>query len=763
MRRARFALVSLLLVTAFACGGGDGGLFDDTVTGDGWAPTDTFDPDPGNVSTLPADPRTHTTGQGLTVLVYVVADNDLEPFALLDLAEMAAVGSGNGLTFVVQIDRSVDFTSDAVLNLGDFTSTKRLRVDAGVLTELDDLGEVNMGDPATLADFIAWGAQAYPADRTALVLWDHGGAWPGFGWDGSAADDHLTLAELHEAMRQGLQAAGLEQFALIGFDACLMATFEVSLVLRDVGEYLLASEETEPGHGWDYRAFQAVKADPGLSIPDLGEALLDGFAAQAAEQGTAAGLTLSLIDLYGLVPLYNAVSTLAGLLSTNLGLLAPSVAEQAGRTLEFGKQQDPAASTHMVDLGQLAMNLGAANAPLGQATDDLAHALTGAVVLRHAGQAQAGASGLSIYLPLQAGYYAADYDDLDEVAPWRSFLGAFYRAGQGIPDGLRPDFTNPNDVAVAQLTAEGFQLSGTLAAGTGAYVTSAVIDYGVVDTEGQSVVLLGQAPAQVAGDAVGASWDLGVLTLSQDGATAFAYLGLEAEGAYLNASIPFAYTAPGAAEARLALLYYVLEAATGTVVQATYYVVSDGGYGELFPEVGSTLAPVVPIVGTDGQATWAPTSEVAFDPLREIASELAPLPDGTTVYASLTAADFGGNGDTVYATATLGGACQPACGGAECGDDGCGGSCGACPGGTACNAGACEPTGQTCEQCAGSACPVEQAACNANPACVTLATCIFGCADQPCIDACAASSPGGIDDYNTWIGCVTTACADACQ
>lgn len=768
MRRARFAFFSLLLAGAVACGGDDGGSFDDALTddvlgGDGWAPTDVFDPDPGTVATLPDDPRTHAGGQGLTVLVYVVADNDLEPFALLDLAEMAAIGSGNGLTFVVQIDRSVDFTSDAVVNLGDFTSTKRLRVDAGVLTELDDLGEVNMGDPATLADFIAWGAGAFPAERTALVLWDHGGAWPGFGWDGSASDDHLTLAEMHEALRQGLSAAGLQQFALIGFDACLMATLEVSLVLRDVGEYLLASEETEPGHGWDYRSFQALKENPGLSVPDLGQALAAGFAAQATEQGTAAGLTLSLVDLYALVPLYNAVSTLAGLLSANLGLLAPSVAEQVGRTLQFGKQQDPAASTHMVDLGQLAVNLGAAHAELGAATDALVKALARAVLVKHAGPAQAGASGLAIYLPLQSGYYAADYDDLDEVAPWRAFLAAYYRAGEGIPDGLRPGFTNANDVAESALTAGGLQLQGSLVAGTGAYVTSAVVDFGVVDADSQSVVLLGELPAQVAGDEVGGTWDLTVLTLSQDGHTAFAYLGLEVEGAYLIATIPFAYTVPGAAEAQLALLYYVLEAATGDVVQATYYAVTDGGYGELYPVAGSTLAPIVPVAGADGGVSWAPTSDQAFDPLREIASDVAPLPEGSYVYASLTVSDFGGHTDTVYATATLGGGCQPACGGAECGADGCGGSCGSCAAGSTCNAGTCEASGQTCDQCAASACPSEQATCNANPACVALATCIFGCADQPCIDACAAASPGGVNDYTTWITCVSAVCADACQ
>lgn len=41
---------------------------------------------------------------------------------------------------------------------------------------------------------------------------------------------------------------------IIGFDACLMAMYEVGSALAPYTKYLVASELLEPGHGWDYAA-----------------------------------------------------------------------------------------------------------------------------------------------------------------------------------------------------------------------------------------------------------------------------------------------------------------------------------------------------------------------------------------------------------------------------------------------------------------------------------------------------------------------------
>src|SRR5690606_5837113 len=118
-------------------------------------------------------------------------------------------------------------------------------------TELEDLGTVNTGDPAFLADFIRNGILAYPAEHYALVLSDHGASWPGVGADGSSNNDTLTVPELEKALATALDGLAIGTLDMVGFDACLMATYEVASALAPYADRLVASQELEPGHGWD--------------------------------------------------------------------------------------------------------------------------------------------------------------------------------------------------------------------------------------------------------------------------------------------------------------------------------------------------------------------------------------------------------------------------------------------------------------------------------------------------------------------------------
>ncbi len=63
-------------------------------------------------------------------------------------------------------------------------------------TVVEEIPEVNTGDPAALVDFTTWAMTSYPAERYALIIWDHGGSWLGVATDNSADNDDLTLPEL---------------------------------------------------------------------------------------------------------------------------------------------------------------------------------------------------------------------------------------------------------------------------------------------------------------------------------------------------------------------------------------------------------------------------------------------------------------------------------------------------------------------------------------------------------------------------------------
>ena len=106
-----------------------------------------------------------------------------------------------------------------------------------------------MTDPATLADFIRYCKETFPADRYALIMWDHGGgSLAGYGYDELyGAKGAMTLDKFCDALNK----AGC-RFDFIGFDACLMATVETAVAAEPYADYLIASEETEPGVGWYY-------------------------------------------------------------------------------------------------------------------------------------------------------------------------------------------------------------------------------------------------------------------------------------------------------------------------------------------------------------------------------------------------------------------------------------------------------------------------------------------------------------------------------
>jgi hypothetical protein len=323
-----------------------------------------------------------TPGSSWTVLVYLVADNDLEPAALADLEEMMAVGDSAGFRFVVQIDRSPDYTSEGVGNLANWDSAKRLVVRSGSLEEIADLGEIDTTDPAVLANFIDWGLTTYPADRTMLVLWDHGGGWEGFGVDETTAGKPLLkLNTIRKGVSQGLADADKERFDIIGFDACLMANAETALVLAPYGEYLLASEELEPGHGWDYRAFAAARGDSTIDPVPLAKAVLAGFFAQAAAEGTDKDLTLSIIDLTLIGELKTAMNAMATALTGAVVTSSPRIGKSREDAARFGKAPDPQQETHLIDFGDFARRLAVAEgASFASAKKQLDDALARVVV-----------------------------------------------------------------------------------------------------------------------------------------------------------------------------------------------------------------------------------------------------------------------------------------------------------------------------------------------------------------------------------------------
>lgn len=242
-----------------------------------------------------------------TLLVYLDGDNNLESAAIDDFLEMSSVGSSDEVNVLVQMDRSplsdpkIGYTN----TYGNWTDTRRFLIgkdDEPDMNPLDNLGEVNMGHPDTLESFVTWAITNYPAEHYGLILWNHGGGWrimqqkwlakkeaalksgnDSFqGWkavciDESQGDDALHTAELKTALL-GAQYETQVKIDLLGFDACLMAMAEVAYQIRNHANYMVGSENFEPGDGWPYDAILKKLVDkPNQDVPDLAKLIVDEY------------------------------------------------------------------------------------------------------------------------------------------------------------------------------------------------------------------------------------------------------------------------------------------------------------------------------------------------------------------------------------------------------------------------------------------------------------------------------------------------------
>ena len=400
------------------------------------APTPTYDPN------LP----------GWTVLVYMNADNNLEAAGLLDLNEMEAAPLSDQVNVLVQIDRA----AGEVVSEDDWADARRYHIqnDADMTAigseVMTQLGEVNMGDPQTLADFLAWGIVNYPANRYALILWDHGAGWSGIAFDGDTADfgqsDFLSLSDLDDALAGALAQTGLERLDVVGFDACLMGQLDVLQTLTPYAAYAVGSEELTPGMGWDYRAILGQLADePAMDGGRLAQQIAANFVDYYTLVEPDDFVTMTAVDLAQVDRVTTAVAQLAQTLAVDPAQAAGAVgdarsgAEAYARV--FAGEFDRYAA---VDLHHFASIL-AQRSPdeaIQAAAEGVMAAVETAVVANEHGSGFKHSGGIAIYFPRQTQFYDAAYASVTTNTAWDSFLNDYHESAS---DQLPPPQLALND------------------------------------------------------------------------------------------------------------------------------------------------------------------------------------------------------------------------------------------------------------------------------------------------------------------------------
>jgi hypothetical protein len=380
-------------------------------------------------------------GLSWTFMVYMCGDNDLDWWGRENINNMELAGSTDNVKILAMLDRD---DSDGCGWLPGHPPPQRYlehryliihdtNPDVIASPSMWNRTEVNMGDPNTLVDFVNWSIQLYPAQRYALVLWDHGGGFEGICWDdmpysnGPMTSDCLNMSELKWALNKIKTDNGLT-INVLGFDACLMGQIEVAYQVRGLAKIYVGSEEVESVEGWPYNWILAnLTNNPSMTENQLGAQIVTSYGHYYSMPGVPYGdvSTMSATDLQKIDGVAKSVSDLGSWLSANLGTVRSDVDWVRQNVYEYYNN-----STDFVDAYDMAQLFSQRinDSTLQGLCTYVIQNITGAVFSEWHGVNATHSHGLQIYFQNVAlQYNELEYDPIDMSVNyvWDNFLKAY--------------------------------------------------------------------------------------------------------------------------------------------------------------------------------------------------------------------------------------------------------------------------------------------------------------------------------------------------
>ncbi|MFX0187989.1 MAG: clostripain-related cysteine peptidase [Candidatus Hodarchaeota archaeon] len=365
-----------------------------------------------------------------TFMVYLDADNDLEEYGIDSINEMEYVGSDSNINVIVQIDRIPEYDSSN----GDWTGAARYYItEDNTYPELimsplvQSLGEVNMGSASTLQSFIEWGKSYRPAEKYALILWDHGsgvmhGSAPGgVCWDFTNGYDYLTLSELKSVLSQSSCAVDL-----VGFDACLMGGVEIHYQLKNYVDVIVASEEVEPVYGYPYDdILNYLTTNPWATPQQLGQQIVIKYhnaypSSYDITQAAANSLTTVFVNR-----LNNFITDLYAISGSQRSQIYKARANSLGFIAGNGVES-------YIDLYDFANEIQTyCTGAIDTSAQYLKNSISSIIIEERHSSHNADAHGLSIYFPESISGYYPNYENCDFASDfqWDEFLMNYYILG----------------------------------------------------------------------------------------------------------------------------------------------------------------------------------------------------------------------------------------------------------------------------------------------------------------------------------------------
>ena len=387
-------------------------------------------------------------------------DNNLSNQVAFNFNQMVTANRAGGVTAVLGL---IDLL-DAPASIVEITPSGEQRVIA-------QMGEIDTGDPETLAKFLSRALISYPNAKKAIGFWDHGS---GVFKEQDAKEQILTRstrgagagraparrllipaaeraammaardkrAMLHDnsgGVLTNLEAGHMLEAAfsragqsgpvdLIYSDTCLNGMIEVLEELGHYGATIAASAETEPSNGWNYEGWLRRMARQTPQTPeDWGRHAVDAFADGYRERTDQFPCTLAafrsdnlITERFADLVQVAARSDLAAwsLLSIARGRSQNYDTRDSFDIISFARQLTAIGAQAMPELGRCAQ-------ALDQAAREarISHVWMGNDVR--------GAEGLAFWFPGSAGSYEADVGTyrrlrFAKATGWAEYLGRMY-------------------------------------------------------------------------------------------------------------------------------------------------------------------------------------------------------------------------------------------------------------------------------------------------------------------------------------------------
>ncbi len=229
-------------------------------------------------------------------------------------------------------------------------------------------GELNMGSPNTLLNFITSTREVFPGKHDLLSIVDHGGGWSpklldnqppksryvagasGFSWDWTNQHGYLSTQDMRFIFTQ--QELVDNPIDIVFYDACLMSMLEEAYALRNGARYLVASQN-ETWTSFPYAAY----------LTDIGSRTAEAQAIWMVDKYYASlndyPRTMSALDLQYTSAISKAVDSLALALLESIPTSKAQIQEVFSTTQKLDYNYDLKIDPQegYVDLGDFSVKL----------------------------------------------------------------------------------------------------------------------------------------------------------------------------------------------------------------------------------------------------------------------------------------------------------------------------------------------------------------------------------------------------------------------